>query len=518
MLPRTKRLGGRAWLLIPLLCMGLATQAQAPLRLPALGDGAEWGLGEERALGDSIMAQVWRDPAVIEDPILMQYVQEIWQPIMQAAQQRGELSPELTERFAWDLVLVKDRSVNAFALPGGYLGIHLGLISVASNRDELAAVLAHELSHVTQRHIARMLAQQSKSAPLVVGGLLLGVLAASRSPDAASALMIGGQAAAVQNQLSFSRDMEREADRVGFGLLAPAGFQSQGAITLFDKLIQASRLNDSGAFPYLRSHPMSTERMADMAGRAHQLGPVDKGAPTDVLHALMSARARALTDSSSDTQRQWMLEAQERKGQAVPTNSVALGALYAGVVAHGKARQYGAAEQLLTVLRNALKANPLAMDQLAWLSAELHLQQGRSEDALKDLAGVSPASRALRPHRMLTAQAWLATGSADGIRQAAFDLDVWLGKHSRDAWAWELSGQALEKSGQTLRSLRAQAESRAVRFDYVAAIDRLLAAQDVARDMARQGRLSRTLEIDAAIIDTRLRQLRELRREQTLQR
>lgn len=518
MLTRKKKQGWRAWFLMALLCVGWSTQAQAPLRLPALGDGAEWGLGEERTLGDSIMAQVWRDPDVIEDPILMQYVQDIWQPILQVSRQRGELSRELDERFAWEMVLIKDRTVNAFALPGGYLGVHLGLIAVASNRDELAAVLAHELSHVTQRHIARLLAQQNRATPLIVGSILLGILAASRSPDAAGALMVGGQAAALQNQLSFSRDMEREADRVGFGLLAPAGFQSQGAITLFDKLIQAARLNDSGAFPYLRSHPMSTERMADMAGRAHQLGPADKGQPPDVVHAMLSARARVLTDPSSDAQRKFILDAQERRSQASPSDVTALAAMYGAVVAHIKARQFGAAEQLLNQLRALLKGSSQAMNQLAWLSAELHLQQGRGDDALRDLAGVTMESVKLRPHKMLLAQALMAQGKPDDIRQAVTEMDIWLGKYPRDALAWDLSGQALDKNGQALRSLRAQAESRAVHFDYVAAIDRLLAAQDAAREMGRQGKLSRTTEIDAAIIDTRLRQLRELRREQTLQR
>ena len=209
MLPRMTRGRWRHWWVTPVLCLGLASQAQAPLQLPALGDGAEWALGEERQLGDAIMAQVWRDPDVIDDPVLLDYVQGIWNPLLVVARQRGELPNELDQRFAWDMVLVRDRSVNAFALPGGYMGVHLGLIAVASNRDELAAVLAHETSHITQRHIARMLAQESKTTPLLLGTMLLGLLAASRSPDAAGALLIGGQAAAMQNQLSFSRDMER---------------------------------------------------------------------------------------------------------------------------------------------------------------------------------------------------------------------------------------------------------------------------------------------------------------------
>jgi predicted Zn-dependent protease len=517
MLHRLLRPLGRSWLWLGALCLGMASQAQAPLRLPALGDGAEWSLGEERTLGDSIMTQVWRDPDVIDDPVLMQYVQSLWAPILKAARARGELSGELDQRLAWEMVLVRDRSVNAFALPGGYMGVHLGLIAVASNRDELAAVLAHETSHITQRHIARMLAQQNRNAPLMMGALLLGVLVAGRSPDAASALMIGGQAATLQNQLSFSRDMEREADRVGFGLMAPAGFHSHGAITLFDKLIQASRLNDSGAYPYLRSHPMSTERMADMAGRAQQLNPTDKPSDPDALHALMAARAKALTETQVDAQRRLMMNAKEQLAQG-GTQPPSWAAWYAGVLAHARAREFDAAETLLSALRRSTQDQPALKDVVLGLAAELRLQQGQPDAALQELAQVSAASAQARPQVMRRAQAQLATGRPELIRQTAWAMDVWLGKHPRDAMAWGLSAQAQMAMGERLRGLRAEAESRAVQFDLTAAIDRLQAAQELAREMARTSGLSRAQEYDSAIIDTRLRQLRQSRREQTLQR
>jgi hypothetical protein len=168
-------------------------------------------------------------------------VQGIWQPLLAAARARGELSPELDERFAWEVLLGRDRTVNAFALPGGYLGLHLGLIGVVTTRDELASVLAHELSHVTQRHISRLITQQSRQTPLLLGAMVLAALAASKNPGAAQALMVGGQAVAMQNQLNFSRDMEREADRVGYGLMEPAGFAPQGFVGMFDKLQQANR-------------------------------------------------------------------------------------------------------------------------------------------------------------------------------------------------------------------------------------------------------------------------------------
>ncbi|MEY4363986.1 MAG: hypothetical protein RLZZ24_1338, partial [Pseudomonadota bacterium] len=202
-----------------LLCAALALPPSAwaqASRLPNLGDGAETTLGAERRIGDNIAREIYRDPAYIDDPVLRDYVQTIWQPLMAASRMRGELLPEMEEQFAWDIALIRDRSINAFALPGGYLGVHLGLISAVTSADELASVLAHELTHVTQRHIARMIDQQGRQSPLMIGAMIVGMLAATRAPvnssgaNAASAVMVGGQAAAVQSQLNFSRDMERE--------------------------------------------------------------------------------------------------------------------------------------------------------------------------------------------------------------------------------------------------------------------------------------------------------------------
>ena len=172
------------------LCMSLGLplntlHAQtATTRLPNLGDGAELPLGAERRLGESIAREIYRDPDYIDDPVLGDYLQSIWQVLLDSARQRGELTPELEQQFAWQVALIRDRSINAFALPGGYLGVHLGLISAVASPDELASVLAHELTHVTQRHIARMMAQQGRQGPMVVGAMILGMLAASRTPSA----------------------------------------------------------------------------------------------------------------------------------------------------------------------------------------------------------------------------------------------------------------------------------------------------------------------------------------------
>ena len=133
------------------------------------------GLAEERRIGESVVKEIFRDPDCAEDAVLVDYIQSLWQPLIQAASLRGELSSDMLQRFAWQVLLIKDPSINAFALPGGYMGVHLGLLGVVSNQDELASVLAHELSHITQRHLSRLFAQQSQQTPLLIGAMLLGV-------------------------------------------------------------------------------------------------------------------------------------------------------------------------------------------------------------------------------------------------------------------------------------------------------------------------------------------------------
>ncbi len=218
-------------------------------QLPTLGDGAEMSTSAERHLGDRIARSLYRDPDYIDDPVLGEYVQGIWRRLLQGARQRGELLPELEAAFAWDVTLGRDRSVNAFALPGGYLGVHLGLIAAVSSEDELASVLAHELSHVTQRHIARMVGRQSAQGPWVIAAMILGALAASSNPQAAGAMIAGGQAVAVQGQLNFSRDMEREADRVGYGVMTQAGFEPQGFVSMLKNCSRPTASTTPGLSP-----------------------------------------------------------------------------------------------------------------------------------------------------------------------------------------------------------------------------------------------------------------------------
>ena len=484
--------------------------------LPSLGDAGDMALGTERRLGDRVARELYRDPDYLDDPVIMEYIQAIWQPLLAAARQRGELPPELDEAFAWEILLGKDRSVNAFALPGAYFGVHLGLVGVVANRDELASVLAHELSHVTQRHISRLISRQSSQAPWIIGAMILGALAASKSPDAAQAVIVGGQAVAAQTQLNFSRDMEREADRVGFGVLSQAGFEPQGFVGMFEKLQQASRLNDTGAFPYLRSHPLTTERMADMQSRIPLAGgaaPVSAAGQSalasSAVHAMVVARARILSNPAVDALQSWRVPAD---ATTLASQGVAqqIGVLYAACFAAAKLRDFGAAQDLCGRLNTLAAFDPAPNRLVRLLRAELALAQGEGARALEWLS--APVSKVAvgRADLFLRAQASLQTRTLPVITQ---QLQTWVSDHPKDAQAWQLLASAYAAQGRTLGAIRAEAEVNVAQLDLSGALNRFKAAQS----LARQG-VSGVDHIEASIVDTRARQVEQQLREQMAER
>ena len=156
--------------------------AEAQVRLPALGEAEsdQFSIDDERRVGEQIMREIRPDPAVVDDPVLFEYVDTIFQRLHAAARRRGDISDEAEEAFGWEPFLVNDRTFNAFALPGGYIGVHLGLIAASGSRDEMASVLGHELSHITQRHIARSMVANKHQSLVSMAAMLIGLLASTR--------------------------------------------------------------------------------------------------------------------------------------------------------------------------------------------------------------------------------------------------------------------------------------------------------------------------------------------------
>ncbi len=496
--------------------------AAAQVRLPALGESAsdDLSVSAERRLGDQIMREGRRDPQYLDDPVLLEYLLQLWQPLVDAAQKLGDINPEIERAFAFEAFLVRDRSVNAFAMPGGYVGVHLGLMALTQTPDQLASVLAHELTHVTQRHIARSIAPQQRASLVALASLLLGVFAASRSNsvDMANAAITTGQAAAIQTQLNFSRDVEREADRIGFNVLSAAGYAPGGMASMFEKMDAASRITDSGGFPYLRSHPLTVDRISEARNRTLLAGqPLPQ---PSLLHAAMQARARVLMDDSAQS-------LQRLNGaSSSPLLADRVGALVAGALAASMLKDHARAQALAVQAQQeaakAVQREPAAERMLGLLQAELAMARGDAPAALAALDRL-PARSSERPPLLLRAQALLLLqqGSASSandltpaLRQSTEALQTWVSDHSQDAAAWELlaaTSQALvggsEGQGMRLRSLRAGAEARVVLGDLTGAIDRLRSAQQVSRGATGQD------FIEGSVIDARLRQLMAQRRQ-----
>ena len=200
--------------------------------LPELGESAQSALTplQERQLGQSIMKEARADPAYYDDAEVTDYITRVGNRL--AA--RGSDS-----RQAFEFFMMRDPQINAFALPGGHIGVHTGLIMAAQSESEMAGVVGHEIAHVTQRHIARNLSIQQSNQWISIAALAVAILAMRSNSQVSQAAMVAGPALALQQQLNFSRDFEREADRVGLQMLEKAGFDPHGMELFFERKLKA---------------------------------------------------------------------------------------------------------------------------------------------------------------------------------------------------------------------------------------------------------------------------------------
>ena len=553
MRPKLATLAAAACLALNVFIVPPAPAAQ--LNLPALGEAESdsFSLDDERKLGDQIMRQIRPDPAVIDDPVLYEYLLSIWDRLHEAAIKRGNISPEQEEKLAWEPFLVNDSEFNAFALPGGFMGVNLGLIAQAGSRDEMASVIGHEMSHITQRHIARSMVANSHQSMITMAAMLIGILmsARSKSSDAPAAVITGGQAAMATGQLTFSRQMETEADTFGQDLMTDAGFAPSGMADMFGRLEEVSRLNDSNQYPWLRSHPLTIERIAGARLRARQGLPQDPAQSHITEHSLMRARARALMDTSDVALRR--MQSQARLN--APLNDAArLGTLYGGALASIELRDFAPATAMIADAQGVLARHAAAVEQQqrddAAALASSHEATGsagippnapavvtvtprlypiepevardfmllRVEEAIgkRSAPDIAAATAALgtdrsRPMMMARAQAAIARSvvadptAGPALQAAVESLQTWVAEYPRDVLAWTLLAQCAEPLGEKLRAIRAEAEVHAAQGDLLGAIDRLRAGQK----LTRVGRLD---FVEASIIDSRIRELQAERR------
>ncbi|HVK95200.1 MAG TPA: M48 family metalloprotease [Noviherbaspirillum sp.] len=345
--------------------MAVPPSSAVAQNLPNLGDTEREELSPlmERRLGEQIMHNIRRDRDYLDDAPLLEYLNNFGASLLAVRPEaRGEAG------YDYFFFAVRDPMLNAFALPGGFIGVHSALILAAQNESELASVLAHEIGHVAQRHVARMLGKQRQDALIPLAAAVLAALAARGSPDTSAALLLGGQGVAIQRQLNFSRDAEREADRVGLEILREAGFDTSGMISFFGRMQNATRAYTDAAPAYLRSHPLTTERIADIQARTREQRYKQRADNLDFhlakarLRVLQDVSAQGLHEASAAFDRQ--LQQKTRLNVAAAKYGQAFVALRQGTPAKAQAllQEASAAAQGVAPSVHSLLLDSLAID------------------------------------------------------------------------------------------------------------------------------------------------------------
>jgi predicted Zn-dependent protease len=419
--------------------------------LPELGDVSRntITLQQERQLGESIMRQIRSSPQYLDDPEVGDYVNALGYRLVAHA-------PNVEQQF--EFFVLQDNTVNAFALPGAFIGVHTGLITTAQSESELAAVLAHEIGHVTQRHIARLFTQQKQAGIASMAALALAILAARSSPDLAQAAVAGAQYAMYQTALNFTRDNEREADRVGVQILEKSGFDVRAMPAFLDRLQRTYRLYETNAPSYARTHPLTYERIADVENRV--LDVPYRQVPDSLQFQLVRALLRARDLSPRDAVAYFEdLLAEKKAVTDLPGR-------YGLVLALLRINDYHrASSEMQTLLAQAPD------------SAMVAALNGRTKSASGDIRGAmefyASAMKRFARNRALTYDyVRLLLDNKRGAEALRLTTAA-LNNSQSDAKLYGLQAESFAATGQRLQQHRAQAEAYALTGSLPAAIEQL---------------------------------------------
>ncbi|WP_114639176.1 M48 family metalloprotease [Polynucleobacter necessarius] len=365
-------------------------QTQPNIVLPDMGDPGGDSLSriDERKYGEMIMRQIRPDADYSNDLPLYDYLNQMERRLLQAAKklQLGGANEQGSGAYNYEVFAVKDSSINAFALPGGFIGFHTGLIVDAETDSEVASVMGHETGHVLQRHLARQMDQQTTNMMLSLAGFALGALAMSRNPQAAAGLMQGGQAMAVNNQLSYSRSAESEADRVGFQILNASGYDVSGAPDFFQRLQKITGIMDKGVPTYVRTHPLTTDRIADMQDRVRNISPHHVSTSSEFYFIKARARMEQAGSSSGLYDLKNVFDSLSKQSaigkQMEGFYGLALIAQRQGKIdaAEANLQQARALAQKYNLANSSGQLQSLSLDTMV---SELALAKGKNEEALQ---------------------------------------------------------------------------------------------------------------------------------------
>lgn len=452
--------------------------------LPDLGDISQTVLTpqDEQRIAEQILREVAVSDEVLQDVEVTDYLQVLGNKLAAA-------SPDKSQTF--NFFVVRENTINAFAMPGGVIGVHTGLILASNNESELASVLGHEVGHVTQRHLARMLAAQKYDTFKNIAGIALALLVARANPELASGAMAASSAATVQRQLDYTREHEREADRVGLSILDSAGFDARAMPAFFTTMQRGTRFSEGNAPSFLRTHPLTAERIADVANRVESM-PYKQVADSLDFN-LVKAKLRAGDGLAQTAIDQFSDNIKERRfaSEVAEHYGLALAMLR-------KNDLKGSAGELQWLRKNAPK-HAFIENLAARIEVVKNNPQGAAAQYAKALS--------LYPkHRSLIygyAEHFLAVNQPDKAIKLVQDKKV---IYSNDAYFYELLAKAYTAKNKNLLRFQAQGEAYYRKYNLKKAIEQMeLAAK------AKDGNF-----YEQSIVESRLKDFRRLQENEKL--
>ena len=425
-----------------------------PIRLPDLGSPSDQYLtpAEEIRLGQAFMQNIKESQKVVDDPVIAEYIQDLGNKLLK----RSEAAAQ-----PFNFFVIEDPVINAFAGPGGHIGVFSGLILATQSESELASVIAHEIAHVTQKHLLRAFdaanQMSGKTAALILAAILVGVT--TSSPDAGIAVASGVQAGALQEQINFTRSNEQEADNVGMQILAESDFDPRAMPVFFERLTHASRLYESGVPEILRTHPVTTNRIADSLSRAEDY-PY-KQFTGNIRYYLVREALRVKTFSTPDKAIKYFRSGLE-EGRHLNKEAFEYG--YALALAAG--HQDRKAREVITEL---LKQRP---EQTEYILAQAQILQhsGEQTKALDSLAMANQLMPDNYPIAVAYVEDLLDSDKANEAKQVVSKIRS---LRPNDARLFRLLSRCEEQMGNTAQSHRSLAEAYVAEGQLEAAVQQL---------------------------------------------
>ncbi|MFC3394885.1 tetratricopeptide repeat protein [Brenneria rubrifaciens] len=417
----------------------LPVQAEIQDRLPDIGTtaGGTLSINQELAMGDFYVRQLRAGAPLINDPLLSNYINQLGNRLVKQAD---------SVRTPFHFFLIRNDDINAFAFFGGNVVLHSALFRYADNESELASVLAHEISHVTQRHLARTMESQQRNAPLTWVGALGSILLAMANPQLGMAALSGTMAGTQQGMITFTQANEQEADRIGIQVLQRAGFNAQAMPDFMQKLADQSRYASKPP-EILLTHPLPESRLADARNRANQMRSTPVQSSQDFL--LAKVRSFGMYGSIDKPLSDDLLDA-----WAKGNTREQLAAQYGQAIRFYQAKKYDEARNVLQPLLNKAPASPWFLD----LMTDIDLGQNRAAQAINRLQNASGVQN--NPVLQLN----LANAYVEGKQPAAASriLYRYTYAHPDDPNGWDLLAQASAAQGLRAEELSARAESMAL--------------------------------------------------------